>query len=296
MAKTVEQLEKELQALSQKFEKLANNYAIHQHDNLDGTNYLRKNMVLDQDQTYTVGSAEWGSLAFYNTAQGRQFYSVIATGSQMQRTTTNQFPNQQLVMRHLEDAAGVSSLYGDAKPIVVSYSTTSISTTVFGNTVTITGYDFATNSLAGAYINIYDSSGNMQDWQKIASNTATVITIDGTWITSVTGGFFEIYTPVLLGNYQRVWKQLYVDKDSTGGIRFGGNLFANGQSGALYMDTSFGSALMYTDPFGVTWRLNMFESSVIPWAGVETVYVSSTNGGATDVELTFTDGILTDVN
>lgn len=292
---TQSDLENRIAELEKELKQFKQDYAIHQHADTDGTLRLRKTLNLDQDQVYTVGSAELGSQAFYNTTQGRQFYGILASGSQMQKTTTNQFPNQQLVMRHFEDTNGISSLYGDAKPIVVSYANTSINTTAAGNTVTITGYNFAVNSLAGAYINIYASNGDIKDWQKIASNTATVITIVKTWITSVTGGFFEIYMPVGLGNYQRVWKQLYIDVDSTGGIRFGGNLFANGQQGALYMDTAAGSGLYYTDPFGVTYKLSNFESSVIPWSGIENFYVATSSGGAVTQKITFTDGILTDV-
>lgn len=295
MPESNEQLLRRIEKLENELKQFKQQYAIHQHANTDGTNRLRKNIVLDQDQTYTVGSAKFGSSQGYNATNGRNFYGLFATGSQMQETTTNQFPNMQLVMRHLEDDNGLSHLYSDAKPVVVSFENTSISTTIGGNTVTIAGYDFATNSLAGAYINIYDSSGVIQDWQEIASNTATVITIVNTWITSVTGGFFEIYMPVGLGSYLRVWKQLYVDKDDSGGIRFGGNLFANGQQGALYMDTTAGSGLYYTDPFAVTWKLSMFESSVVPWSGTETFFVATSSGGAVTQEITFTDGILTNV-
>lgn len=257
MAKTVEQLEKELTELKQAFESFKQNeYATHQHANTDGTNYLRKNIVLDADQTYVVGTVKLGSETGFNPTNGSQYFAILATGPQMQETTTNQFPNMQLVMRHFPDEdSRFSTLYSDSNPIVVSFANTSVTTVAGGSTVTITGYDFATDSLVNAYINIYNASGVIVETQRIVSNTSTVITINGTWLYSTAGGFFEIYSTVFLGSYLRMWQQLTVNVDSDGGIRFGPGLFAAGQSGALYMSPSDGN-LYYTTPAGVTTQVN----------------------------------------
>ncbi len=89
--------------LEARLKKLEQGYAIHQHNNSDGTIQLRKNMVLDQDQIYVTGSTERGSEALYNPTNKRQFFGVSATGPQMQQTTTHRFPNTQIVTRNLPD-------------------------------------------------------------------------------------------------------------------------------------------------------------------------------------------------
>lgn len=92
----IAQLEKRLKDLEQ-------SYAVHQHNNSDGTIQLRRNIVLDQDQTYVTGSTQRGSVQLYNPTNKRQYYGVSATGPQMQQTTTNRFPNLQVVSRNLPD-------------------------------------------------------------------------------------------------------------------------------------------------------------------------------------------------
>lgn len=89
--------------LERRLKKLEQSYAIHQHNNSDGTIQLRKTQFLDQDQVYTTGSTQRGSLQLYNATNKRQFYGVSATGPQMQQTTKNRFPNTQVVTRNLPD-------------------------------------------------------------------------------------------------------------------------------------------------------------------------------------------------
>lgn len=290
MAKTIEQLEKELEKLKGELKTFKQSYSIHQHNNSDGTKQLRKTLFLDQDQVYTVGSTEMGSAEGYNSVNGRNYFGIIATGPQMQKTTTNQFPNQQLVMRHLPDDQGLSAFYSDASPIVISFANTSISTTAGGTTVTITGYNFVTNSLAGAYINIYDSAGIIQEAQIILSNTATVVTIDGTWINSTSGGFFEIYSTVFLGTFLRMWKQLYLEKSSSGGIRFGPGLFAGGQQAALYVDETSGNLIFVPDNVALDQDISTAVINVSLGSGVTDTFTT-----ADAKTVTVNEGIITSI-
>ena len=225
--------------LEQKVKELEQLLYTHQHNNSDRTIQLRKTMFLDQDQTYTVGSTQWGSAQLLSAINGRQFYGVSQTGPQMLQTTTNRFPNLQMFFMNLpDDTNRLDNIFGKGNPIVASFDNMlgTISVTAGGSTVTINNYAFAVNELTGAYIVIYDSNFVAQEIQPILSNTSTVITIDGTWWNTTTDGSFEIYSPVYLGNYNHPWKQIAViDGDIPNGIRFGGGIGTNTPAGYLNM-------------------------------------------------------------
>lgn len=225
--------------LEARLKKLEQAFALHQHTDGDGTQKLRKTMFLDQDQVYTVGSTQTGSAMLLNEINGRQFFGIQQTGPQMQQTTTNRFPNLQLISMNLpDDTSRLDNIYARGNPTVTSFETMygTISVTAGGSTVTINNYSFAVNELAGAYVVIYDSDFIAQEIQPILSNTASVITIDGTWWNSTSNGSFEIYAPVYLGNYNHPFKQVAViDGDIPNGIRFGGGIGTNTPAGFLSM-------------------------------------------------------------
>ncbi len=242
------QLENRLKTLEQK-------YAIHQHTLSDGTSYLRKSITLDVDQAYTIGQAQWQNFQLPNSIDGTNFISIMTVGENIVRGLGVKSPNMQLLMTHIPNQAShFSFLTAECPPLFVSYQNTSISTTLGGNTVTIAGYNFATNELAGAYINIYNSSLVLVETQLIASNTATVVTISGTWLNSTTGTF-KIYNPVFLGRTENIFHRLYVEEGSAvGGIRFGVGPTNNTQNGLLYMDAT--GDIYWRDKAGISTKLN----------------------------------------
>jgi len=250
------QLEKRIVQLETKLKALEGKYAIHQHNNTDGTNYLRKSLVLDADQAYTVGDGVWQTFRAPNATDGTNYISGWTVGVNTTPGVSQQSPNMQMVMTHVPgSAAKFSFLTAVCAPLVVSYQNTSISTTAAGNTVTIAGYNFVVNSLAGAYINIFDSSLALIETQQIASNTATVITIAGTWLASTANGFFIIYNPVFLGRTSEIFHRLYVEEGSSvGGVRFGVGPTGNTQNGLLYMDAT--GDLYWRDKAGTSVKLN----------------------------------------
>lgn len=287
----VDKLQKALVSVQGELKQFKTDYSIHQHANTDGTNALRKTITLDQDQVYVAGSIMVGSSQGYNSTNGRQYFGISSVGPQMQQTTTNQFPNYQLVIRHFpDDTDRLSILYGTGSPIVVSFANTSISTTAGGTTVTITGYNFATDSLINCWINIYDSSGVMQEGWKILSNTATVITIDGNWLNNTSGGFFEIYASSFLGDFMHLWKQLYLEKSSDGGIRFGPGLFTEGQQAALYVDEATGDLIYVPDNVALDQNISAAVISVSLGSGVTDTF---TTADAKTVSVV--DGIITSI-
>lgn len=248
-------LENRITQLENKLKTLEQKYAVHQHNNTDGTNQLRKSYRLDADQSGTIGDSQFQTFRLYNTTDGINFFLAMSLGSDTTPGITKKTPNMQLEMNHIPDQASLFSfLTAQREPLVASYENTSISTTAGGNTVTITGFNFTTNELAGAYINIYNSSSDLVETQTIASNTSTVITISGTWLASTTG-IFKIYTPVFLGRTDTIFRRVYVEEGTaSGGVRFGVGATNNTQNGLLYMDAT--GDLYWRNKAGVSTKLN----------------------------------------
>ncbi len=244
----IAKLENELKEFKQK-------YATHQHTITDGTSYLRKNIILDADQSITVGDGQWQTFRANNSTDGLNYISGTTIGPNITPGASQKSPNMQMLMTHIPtQASKFSFLTAECAPLVLSYANTSISTTATGNTVTISGYNFITNELTGAYINIFNSSGTLIETQKIASNTATVVTISGTWRSSTTGTF-KIYNPVFLGRTETIFHRVYVEEGTTaGGVRFGVGPTNGGQNGLIYMDSS--GNLFWRDKAGTSTQLN----------------------------------------
>jgi len=257
MPKTIEQLEQELTQLKTDFEQFQNvQYRNHQHNDVDGTYHLRKNIVLDQDQSMVVGCLQAITATGYNTTDGVNYFGALVTGEDMRNAYVAESPNMQMLFTHVPNSSNkFSFVTATRSPLVVSYSTTDVDVTAGGNTVTLVGYDFTTNELAGAYINIYDSSNVLIETQTIASNTATVVTIVGTWINTTSNGFFDIYVPCFIGRTQAIWRRLYVEEGTaSGGVRFGAGATGNTQNGLLYMDAT--GDLYWRDKAGAATKLN----------------------------------------
>lgn len=90
-------------------------------------------------------------------------------------------------------------------PIVLSTG----SITNGGNTLTDTKQNFATNELIGLILLLENSSGDILEAYTISSNTATTITINGTW-TSATGTYnYYVFCPVFLGSADSPWGRAY---------------------------------------------------------------------------------------
>jgi hypothetical protein len=229
------QLKQRINELENKIKTLEANYAKHQHDGIDGTNQLRKSIKLDLDQYLGVG------LGFQGTGKtvGGQLQYAISIGNDDGRTGfVNKADILQLDLLH--QPTGLSFITARRTPLVASMENTSISTTSGGNTVTINGYNFIEDELADALINIYNSSGTLIETRVIASNTATAITITGTWGASTSSATFNIYKPVYLGSADWQFQRAYVGEGTAGGLRFGVGVTdgALDQNGLLYMDAT----------------------------------------------------------
>lgn len=227
----IQNLENEVKSLKDLFYR-------HQHDGVDGTNKLRKDIVLDKDQFLTIGNTQQGSSIGQIGTSAEFHRHILVAGTDTQTSGfVNKSVNAQTTLEHQPNTT-TSFFYGMRSPIVTSLEGTSISTTKGGTTVTISGFDFTTNELAGAQINILDSAGTFIEGQTIGSNTSTVITILDSWLATTSGGKFTILRPLYLGSADYQWQRAYVNWGTSGGVRFGFGPTGHPQNGLLYMDAS----------------------------------------------------------
>jgi hypothetical protein len=253
----INQLKEGYRKLESLYNKLETNYSKHQHDGIDGTNTLRKGIRLDNDQFLQVGLGGQATGAILNQGEANEQYQYsIGIGKDDGR---NGFVNKADVLQmdflHQPNNTSLQSFITARRtPLVTPLESTSISTTASGDTVTIDGYNFVTDELAGGLINIFNSSGSLVETQTIVSNTATEITIDGTWSATTSGGTFEIYSPVFQGSATYIWQRFYANEGTSGGIRFGVGPTAGGQNGLLYMDAA--GDLYWRDKAGDSLKLN----------------------------------------
>lgn len=256
---TNDELLNEINQLKQELNKFKYEYSKHQHSDVDGTNSLRKSFNLDNDQFANIGL---GSLASYPVTNPGASNEQLGFGVSLTKDRTNGFKNKLDTLQlnfFYKPNAGTGFINAYTGTVVSSLAGTSITTSAGGNTVTINGYNFDTNELAGHLINIVNSSGTLIETQTIASNTSTVITISGTWSSSTSGGTFSIYNPVYLGSAETTWQRFYTQEGEGGGIRFGvGKTWESGdptgQNGLLYMDSA--GDLYWRTKAGVSVKLN----------------------------------------
>lgn len=191
---------------------------------------------------------------------GEEVITIIVAGKdQTAGVTQSSISNMQIQLEHYpQDPNNFSFFDAFRPPLYTNTANTTITVTAGGSTVTITGYTFPVNSLFNAttpvLIDIFDSSGNLVETQSIASNTATVITINGTWLNTTIGGTFLVFVPVFLGRTQNPWQRAYVMDSTAGGVRFGGGPTNAGQNGLLYMDSA--GDLYWRNKSGTSTKLN----------------------------------------
>jgi len=259
-----EQLQNKILELESKIKTLEANYAKHQHDSLDGTNTLRKSIKLDRDQYLQVGLGGQGTGEILNNGESsEQLQYSLSVGKDDGRTGfVSKADVLQMDFLH-QPRTATSFIQSRRTPVVVSLESTSISTTSGGSTVTIAGYNFTTNELAGGIICIYNSSGTFIEARGVASNTATVITITGTWGASTSSATFQIYQPVYLGSADTIWQRFYTQEGTAGGIRFGMGVTAGAQNqnGLLYMDAT--GDIYFRDKGGTSIKLNRTDAEII---------------------------------
>lgn len=158
-------------------------------------------------------------------ATNRQYIMAFSIGEEtmQQQGSASGSKNTQMYMDDQPDSSNLQSFfYGYRKPIYTVTGNGTVDVSSGASTVTDSDKDWDTNELAGAMINIYDSAGALQFSRQIASNTSTVVTIDGTWPSTVSDGTYIVLMPMYLGAADYPWRQGY----------FGGDDVSSGGTGA----------------------------------------------------------------
>ena len=252
-----EDQQKEINELKNKLELLSKSFERHQHNDYDGSKVLRKSIKLDVDQSLIVGLGGHVSqpILLGGTTGEQVGYSIAVGKDRNGDALSNKVDALQLNFLHQPNNTSLQSFITAFRtPLVSPFTGATISTTASGNTTTLSGYNFETNELAGALIDVFNSSGAFIETRTIASNTADVITITGTWVATTEDGTFLIYAPVFLGSADTIFQRFYANEGTAGGIRFGVGPTAGGQNGLLYMNAA--GDLYWRNKGGTSTKLN----------------------------------------
>lgn len=229
--------------------------ANHQHTQGDGTTPLRKTITLDRDQWLGIGSAEIITGNPRNQGTLTELYTCSFSSGSDPVTQGVLYKSQNIQMDFIHYPNDILSFVQfQRKPLVAATTGTSLTISAAGNTVTIPGYNFIADELAGAVIYIQNAGGTTISASTIASNTPTVVTIDGTWGATASNCVFGIYRPVYMGTAETILQRVYVQETTTGGLRFGMGATAGGRNGLLYMDAA--GDLFWRDKAGTVTQLN----------------------------------------
>ena len=225
--KQIDSLNETVNQLKTDIQNLLNRFDNHEHNQVDGTKKI-KNIEVSRGDFARIGdTCLVGSITASGSSDGTTF--GISTGPDSfgfnQRSLSTD-----LNIDHYQFTNGYTnqSFIRSFRPPL--YLNSGKSVTAGGSTISDTGQSWTTNQLAGAFIYLFDSSGNSLETRQIASNTATQITIDGTWASTDSNVSYLVFMPVYLGAANVPWRQVYIGGDdvSSGGtgaqrrvLRFG---------------------------------------------------------------------------
>lgn len=241
---------------------------VHTHNGSDSVLIDTINLPTGTPIKFGLGgivSASSGGLGAVN----EQIQVSMVSGRDQTGTFSNTTKNLQINLLHQpQNVSNQSFINAFRPPVYGNIPNTTISVTSGGSTVTVVAqYGFTTNVLAGALINIINSSGSLVETQSIASNTSNVITINSTWINTTAGGTFFIYVPVFLGSADVPFQRL-----SVGGEDVSGGAFTRYRALRLGYGTTAG-----TQSVGIFYGTGTPETFVT--ANIGSLYLR-TNGGA----------------
>jgi len=251
----IEELTKNNIELVKTVEDIKNMFEKHTHNGSDGTKKISDDIEIDFGKVLRLGLGAIGSAKNSTEGTGMQIQTSISSGLDNGETFGDKSNNAQIDLLHQpNNTSNQSFLTGFRPPVYGNSRGEKISTTAGGNTITINGFNFPTNSLANALILIQNSSGSDIETRVIASNTSNVITINGTWSSTTAGGNYFIYQPIYFGSATYIWQRGYFQEGTGGGVRFGMGPTNGGQNGLLYMDAA--GDLYWRNKSGTSTKLN----------------------------------------
>lgn len=250
--KKIEELLKEKDEMKKSIEEMKSIFEKHSHNGNDGTEKIFG--VSGLGQTGDFVELGTGGIAQTNFDNSTSLQEGILISVGKDKTIKYQdSPSKDVDTANLQlavitnkstGAYGGSVFAGAAKPF---YFNTNKSITSGGNTLTDTTWNWKPSTvspaydgeLAGCYIAIYDSSFTLLEVKQIASNTASVITIDGTWINTISNCKYQTFNPVILGDSALRWERLnLIGKDissgGTGAQRLGIGMGLSGLAIGVY--------------------------------------------------------------
>jgi hypothetical protein len=182
--------------------------------------------------------------------------------------------NSQIFLQHQKGTYGSTNqtfLFGYRPPLFQNNTESSGITATSGNsTLTDSTQNWTTNELAGGQLIISNSSGSFQFSRQIASNTGTIITIDGTFPSTVSNVKYTVIMPIYFGASQYPWRQGY----------FGGEDISSGGTGAQRRVLRFGyGTTSGADVIGLYFGTGSPESVVT--ANVGSLYLRTDGGAST---------------
>lgn len=250
----IQQLTEQVQKISNDYNNLSKNYdnleilfKHHAHSGYDSTMKLKYGLEIQQSEISYFGNG--GILQLNVPSKPTQDTFYIASGKDRGLPAGNAQSTGNSTIQ-LQNQTTDSFFYG----VGHSWQNSPFTVTAAGNTLTDATFNWTVNALTGMYVNIFTSVGVLVETQKVASNTASMITITGTWINTTTGGMYEVFTPCYLGAAQHPWRRVYTGEGTGEGIRFGYGVTTGGQNGLLYMDAT--GDLYWRNKSGTSTKLN----------------------------------------
>lgn len=247
----------------------------HKHYPNDGTKPLSYGIDIESGQPAYLGNSGIIELtqSINSSSETNNLYFAVGKDRGAPSGGTKQESNNaNLVIQHQPGTNGDTNqtfFYGYRPPLFANIST-SIEATSGSSTFTDPTQNWDTDELAGAFLLIKNSSGSYQYTRQIASNTKTVITIDGTFPSTVTNCQYYVLMPIYFGSSEFPWRQGY----------FGGQDVSSGGTGAQRRLLRFGyGTTSGADVIGIYMGTGSPEGVVT--ANVGSIYLRTDGGTGT---------------
>ena len=250
----LDETNKKLEEQSNNFDKFKKRHELHKHDGYDNTSLLDSNLLLKDGSFINIGNTYRANFNQWKDTVSEQNILILAVGNDgtagfSKSTTNTQF--EIINQPGTDGGTNQSFIQAFRSPV---YANTGISVTSGTATITDGFFVWTTNELAGAYMALFDTDGTLKETQTIASNTASIITLDTAPSYTDADGSYTVFVPVYFCSAQHPFRRFYTSEGTGGGIRVGGGPTAGGQNGLLYMDAT--GDLYWRDKGGTAVKLN----------------------------------------
>jgi len=210
-----EQLENRIDELEEKMERLKKEsftFPLQKKQKDALKNELKKGIEIESEKFLEVGPALFMGANFNVNDSNEVNAAYILSGNDRSRSV-GETDNTQLTLSNFPTTTGSTNqsfFYGFRPPL---YTNDGVSVTSGESTLTDTKFNWDTNELAGAYIDVRDTNLAFKETYQISSNTATEITIDGSWTFTDSDVTYIVFMPVYLGSADYPYRRVYAGED-----------------------------------------------------------------------------------